>query len=1412
MSLLEQLRNNLSTSIHEFDMDDEALIDAYIIESASKTKEISNKLKQEKDKIVDFLKKVGRGKKLRKEIIGNRSVQDLYYENGYFKVDFPSYTSKYYEENEENELKNDGFKNKIEPLIDTSAEPEVKQGVFGEQKVWEEEFPNFFNAKYVKLDLTIRKVSSQHLGEYSVWDITFGIRILVPEKEVEFIYQCDPDEEQSVDFAISLLQPALDKLWHVGSMPPIYDLNYNVTDKPHPNAGVVKLPDSSMIWIPKNSESYDKRKEFFQRTKKNGHFPPTATIMLDPHDEVLVRTNSSGEIAYLDLSNSVSLSNEDAKQVLEQTVDESITRFNSPVSVFNVWDMTPNLSTETKKFFFQNENQRLCDLYRSKPKETVSALNELDEAINDKYSNTNVSVERYLHIKGRVLSIKNNIENYDNIDKDVKDRREKFNNATKNDITELPSIRDNMILFPHQAEALAKLREAGETAILDINTGGGKTPILIFDILQLMQQGEVKRPLVVVPNHLVPQWLGEIMSFTGGQVNPFALTTSTVNNWNTGNEDNISKMVKDAPLNTIFVTTYDFLKTNKSTNEYGGTRYPKVDWIKSLLGVDYVAMDESQKIKNEGTDAHKVGLKFADLPKRRISTGTLIPNTPEDLVGQMSFLNPRLLGNRDEFLDKFAIGRKNNKATGWKKNWKDDLQKKLNEGTFFLKYDKSEWAALLPDIQYNEYFVDLTPQQAKVYSDLVEHTINEILEDPELRKAWDEFINSGGEEVYMPSKLLGKIARLEQFLTGPNRSEFIDYALPEKDKMSPKIKQIDDLIDYSIKSGYKCLVGVHYRWSASHLLENSRHADKALYYDASQKENLYKFQSDDNVQVLFAVVSSITEGLNLQVADRLIVADIDWMPGNLEQLLSRIFRPDPVEDPKTGEWKNKNEGKTVKIDTVIANHSADTFKYCYQIYKKAVIAQSIEGFDIDIPIPPQLDRNGLALKQRMEDMGGEKYLELNDKYQNWMKSKIDNKRNQGKIVPIRPNKGEPIPGRQIKVPWVVGMPLPEVEGGTPLTEWLDDRGARISDIVDKNIKDELKGKIVKTEWGEGKIVKVNEPKGNKEKPNTLNIRYPDGETKNVHLSKIIILDKTELDQEEYLDKTEPDRNLPNNEIHLSLGLYYGIPTLIASLKDPDSSKLKELGFVYQGPYYVRYITTPNIGYKVYNSIKENFKIGALKKELEEDFFEEGSRVVVNTNKDEDNPEYFLGTIKRIKGDLADIVFDDKDEMRLDLEKSEDYIFLSDHEKKVPKEIPANKVLRYIDQEFLKEREMTKPKAEEYIEYVLDNIRKSRFVARYPKNYKNFLKIRHRRAKKGRIKIYPLITDDFVVLVADKRNNPKAKGLLKKLKFDEEEGAWYYFAKNRKALSKMISNIEDEGLTIANKDELRETAQKYKVRI
>lgn len=71
-----------------------------------------------------------------------------------------------------------------------------------------------------------------------------------------------------------------------------------------------------------------------------------------------------------------------------------------------------------------------------------------------------------------------------------------------------PNMNPYIQLYPHQVNAVQRILTNGST--LDPHrVGYGKTFTIVAAIMKLRQYGLAKKPMIVVPNHLIGQWSGE---------------------------------------------------------------------------------------------------------------------------------------------------------------------------------------------------------------------------------------------------------------------------------------------------------------------------------------------------------------------------------------------------------------------------------------------------------------------------------------------------------------------------------------------------------------------------------------------------------------------------------------------------------------------------------------------------------------------------------------------------------------------------------------------------------------------------------------------------------------------------------------------------------------------------------------
>ena len=192
-----------------------------------------------------------------------------------------------------------------------------------------------------------------------------------------------------------------------------------------------------------------------------------------------------------------------------------------------------------------------------------------------------------------------------------------------------------------------------------------------------------------------------------------------------------------------------------------------------------MAIDESTTIKSKNAKRTKSIVKLGKMAKyRRIMTGSPITKSPMDLYTQCEFLNPELLGHKSfySFQYEYAIIKRRNlgsysfnQIVGYKN------LKELNGLLDNFSYRIRKQDCLdLPDKVYTKRVVELTPEQARMYSDLKKIALG-ICE----------------EGTVTPTTILTQLLRLQQVCSGHVKLD--DGAI--KTFSSAKIKEVEAVVE-----------------------------------------------------------------------------------------------------------------------------------------------------------------------------------------------------------------------------------------------------------------------------------------------------------------------------------------------------------------------------------------------------------------------------------------------------------------------------------------------------------------------------------------------------------------------------------------------------------------------------------------
>ena len=853
-------------------------------------------------------------------------------------------------------------------------------------------------------------------------------------------------------------------------------------------------------------------------------------------------------------------------------------------------------------------------------------------------------MERFAVIK----LLAENVSKYEQVVASVKEQRKVYTNPKLDDnfVPVAPFVKD-FAMLPHQVKDANLAKNAPPNMVRDIQAGGGKTVLNALDFMVLMEQGKVKRPLVICPANLIGNYIEDVNMMTGSRFNVIPITTGVLRNWGF---EKLKQLIDSAPINTLVVTDYDFLRGGLESASYGNTMVEfslncefmrQFDW-------DWVALDESQRIKNVHSQRNKyVKRLIAPIKYKRETTGTYIKDSLMDVVGQFSVMDPTAFYRESDFKAEYAAEASTNKVKRWLPGAEAKVRQEMGKYSTVVTIQRKEWAAILPPVDEEIYKAELSPAQRSVYEAVLQETIELLQEamktNAALKKALGKKDTTGDEDEdeddadeNLEALLNPYLARLEQYLTAPSQDELGAKLLKGDDLISPKQRIAYQIATKRLDVPGKQIMFTHYVKSSIDTYNNMPPALKSRYvcYNIGDKvANLEKFKTDPNIIGIIGSIGTLAEGHNLQMASSIIRLETVWNPGTLEQSQARINRP----NVKSQEIRTR-----LYFDWILVDRSLDITKMS-RLISKMVSAEkfnnpydarylSVESLDIT---PMSLD--SIITNNSFGDTLGP-HFDAYQSLQQFQQKDFDDYRikNKDKLNPVKLKDGKVLPGSALlkKIPYYPSANLYSANelGLEKLSTWQQ-----------LNPTKSVKGLFVHTELGDGQVVGETENQitvvieGAKERINKLSAFVINKKVtssaaikdKLAKISGLSIVNPLELKkkaQPTELKKVTPlvrkldvkqdkpkkisDKRAPNpnqdveenNMFNMYIGAINGITALSTDPEDPDvpDDYMKQLGFKHSGAYIYTDIRNPRQLRTLIDTLQSKFTINkAYSARLEE---------------------------------------------------------------------------------------------------------------------------------------------------------------------------------------------------------------------
>ena len=231
--------------------------------------------------------------------------------------------------------------------------------------------------------------------------------------------------------------------------------------------------------------------------------------------------------------------------------------------------------------------------------------------------------------------------------------------------------------------------------LLAFDMGTGKTLVSLSAASRLIQEGKVKRILVICPASLKYNWALEIAKFSN-------YTYTVVGG------DKKERELAYAKNTNFVIMNYDLLRLD----------------IKTILDQewDLVIADEIQRAKNYTTAINKNIRKIQ--PEYIFAlTGTPIENSIMELFTIMRFINPKMFGsNAMYFRDRYCVTDGFHKITGHMNL--SEIDRKLS--FIMIRRKRREVLSELPEKSVNNYYVTLSKEERKLYNEYKQGLVADI--------------------------------------------------------------------------------------------------------------------------------------------------------------------------------------------------------------------------------------------------------------------------------------------------------------------------------------------------------------------------------------------------------------------------------------------------------------------------------------------------------------------------------------------------------------------------------------------------------------------------------------------------------------------------------------------------------------
>lgn len=407
--------------------------------------------------------------------------------------------------------------------------------------------------------------------------------------------------------------------------------------------------------------------------------------------------------------------------------------------------------------------------------------------------------------------------------------------------------------FPYQHEAFMAVRDLNYAAIFH-EQGLGKTKIAIDLMLYWIQNRDIDTVLVVTKKTLVPNWVKEFGVHTF--LRPKVLDNNRGANFYAFNSSA-----------RILITNFETVSGEKER-------------LKLFLKTRNVAIvvDESTKIKNPDSKLTKDFFELIDLFRiRLIMTGTPVANRPYDIWSQVYFLDKGISLGQDfkSFKRSCDLSNDLNDNMARRTEFEDSVTSIFERiSSFTVRETKNGGIISLPSKSYHDIFVEFSPMQLMMYTQVKDEMLLELHKNKEV--IMDE-----------SPEAIKRLLRLVQVTSNP---AILDDTYAE---ILLKEKMLEELITTILDKNEQVIIWSIFTGNIDSFYKKfkdkgaSKITGKMSIGD--RVDSIERFKNGKS-KILFATPQSAKEGLTLTEANHAIFYDRGFNLDDYLQAQDRIHR------------------------------------------------------------------------------------------------------------------------------------------------------------------------------------------------------------------------------------------------------------------------------------------------------------------------------------------------------------------------------------------------------------------------------------------------------------------------------------------------------------------------------------------